>query len=114
MKRQDVAIQLAEQLFEAETAIETAFLKLGMLAQALPQARVSSGMAGTVGQAAFEALSLSFAGQVQSRSAMVTLHEELARLKAQSPYRAVAIGGGLKSEDPVPRELTGYLAVVAA
>jgi hypothetical protein len=114
MKRVDVAINLAEQLFEAEAAIEEAYCKIGALAQALPRARMQSGMASTVGQAAFQALMESMAGQVQSRSAMISVHEELARLKEMSPYRSVAIGGGLKSEEPVPRPAPeGRLALVS-
>lgn len=111
MKRVDVAKNLAEQLFEAEAAIEDAYRKIGALAQALPEARANAGMASTVGQAAFQAVMESMAGQVQSRSAMIAVHEELARLKAASPYRAVAIGGGQKSDEPVPRP-HGLLAVV--
>lgn len=111
MKRVDVAVNLADQLFEAEAAIETAFKKIGALAQALPDARLGAGMAATVGQAAFAAVMDSMAGQVHSRSAMILVHKELARLKAQSPYRSVMIGGGQKSEDPVPKP-TGRLAVV--
>ncbi|GAA0627154.1 hypothetical protein GCM10009422_25080 [Brevundimonas kwangchunensis] len=111
MKRVDVAKNLAEQLFEAEAAIEDAYRKIGVLAQALPEARANSGMASTVGQAAFQAVMESMAGQVQSRSAMIAVHEELARLKAVSPYRAVAVGGGQKSDEPVPRP-RGQLALV--
>jgi len=110
MKRIDVATDLADQLFEAEAAIEAAYERIGALAQALPRARARSGMACTVGQTAFAAITESMAGQVQSRGAMILVHEELARIKATSPYRAVAIGGGQKSEDPVPK--TGRLAVV--
>ncbi|WP_438853129.1 hypothetical protein [Brevundimonas nasdae] len=110
MKRIEVATQLADHLFEAEEAIETAFIKIGALAQGLAEARMRSGMAATVGQAAFDSAVKSLDGQAQSRAAMVALHEELARIQAVSPYRAVAIGGGLKSEDPVPRETR--LAVV--
>lgn len=111
MKRVDVAKTLADQLFEAEAAIEDAYRKIGVLAQALPEARANSGMASTVGQMAFQAVMESMAGQVQSRSAMIQVHEELARLKAASPYRSVAIGGGQKSEEPVPRP-SGRLALV--
>jgi|GEM_PF-2234659 len=111
MKRSEVATDLAQQLFAAEAAVEQAFLQLGALAQALPEARSRSGMAATVGQKAFEAVLQSMDGQVQSRRAMIALHEELARLKEQSPYRSVAIGGGEKTEEWVPRETR--LAVVA-
>lgn len=111
MKRVDIAMNLAGKLFEAEAAIEMAFKKIGALAQALPDARETAGLASTVGQAAFAAVMESMAGQVQSRSAMIAVHEELARIKAKSPYRSVAIGGGLKSEEPVPRP-AGRLAVV--
>lgn len=111
MKRADVAKNLAEQLFEAEAAIELAYCKIGALAQALPEARAQSGMASTMGQAAFQAVMESMAGQVQSRSAMISVHEELARLKTLSPYRSVAIGGGSKSDEPVPRP-SGRLALV--
>jgi hypothetical protein len=112
MKRADVAMNLAEHLFQAEAAIEEAYCRIGALAQALPEARARAGMSSTVGQAAFQGLMESMAGQVQSRGAMISVHEELARLKGMSPYRAVAIGGGLKSEEPVPRP-AGRLAVVA-
>ncbi|GAA0655532.1 hypothetical protein [Brevundimonas lenta] len=112
MKRMDVATNLAEQLFEAEAAIEAAYCKIGALAQALPEARARSGMSSTVGQAAFQGLMESMAGQVQSRSAMILVHQELARLKANSPYRAVAIGGGLKEDEPVERP-QGRLALVS-
>ncbi len=112
MKRSEVATDLARHLFEAEAAIETAYLKLGALAQALPEARQRAGLACTQGQAAFQGLAAAMAGQVESRSAIIAVHEELARLKAASPYRTVAIGGGQKSEEPAPRP-TGRLAVVA-
>ena len=113
MKRADVAINLAEQLFEAEAAIEQAYRKIGALAQALPEARAQSGMASTVGQAAFQALMESMAGQVQSRGAMISVHEELARIKTLSPYRSVAIGGGLKGEDKPEVRPEGRLALVS-
>lgn len=113
MKRSEVATDLARHLFEAEAAIETAYGKLGALAQALPEARVRAGMSATVGQPAFAAVMAAMAGQVESRSAIITVHEELARVKAVSPYRAVAIGGGQKTpgdtERPTP---IGRLAVV--
>lgn len=115
MKRSEVATDLARHLFEAEAAIEAAYCKLGALAQALPEARLRSGMASTVGQPAFAAVMAAMAGQVESRGAIIAVHEELARLKSASPYRTVAIGGGMKSEDPVerPPAPTGRLAVVA-
>lgn len=112
MKRIDVAMNLAEQLFEAEAAIEEAYRKIGMLAQALPEARLNSGMASTVGQQAFHAVMESMAGQVQSRGAMIAVHEELARLKTVSPYRSVAIGGGHKEDNPMPKP-EGRLALVS-
>jgi len=113
MKRSEVATDLARHLFEAEAAIETAYARLGALAQALPEARVRAGMASTVGQPAFAAVMAAMAGQVESRSAIIAVHEELARVKAVSPYRAVAIGGGQKSPDDTVRPVpTGRLAVV--
>jgi hypothetical protein len=111
MKRMDVAKNLAVQLFEAEAAIEDAYRKIGALAQALPQARADAGMASTVGQTAFHAVMESMAGQVQSRGAMIAVHEELARIKGLSPYRSVAIGGGQKEQEPMPRP-SGRLALV--
>lgn len=109
MKRVEVATNLASALFDAESAIETALAKLGALSQALPEARTRSGLAATEGQAAFEALIASMSGQVQSRAAMVDLHKELARLKGQTSYRSVMVGGGEKSEGPVkpPLALVG-------
>lgn len=98
-----VVARLANDLFQAEASQDEAVSRLGRLAQSLTRSRREAGLSATVGQAAFDALADAVTAQIRAQRAMVALHEALAEVKQNSPYRSVRLGGLEKSDQPVPR-----------
>lgn len=108
MKRTQEAALIASKILRALTRAEEgqdqSIDRLGQLAQALTRGRRAAGLSTTVGQPAFDALARAMTAQVEAQKAMVELHGALAKVKSQTRFRSVRLGGLDKSDEPVPRE----------
>ena len=118
MKRIDKATALVARiqraLYSAEAGQDQSIERLARLAQTLTKSRRDAGMAATVGQPAFDALARAMTAQVEAQKAMVELHNALAEVKANTPYRSVRMIGLTKDEVDKPRGhlTTGHLQLV--
>lgn len=109
-QRRDAAQQVAERLFAAEKAIDTALRCAAELNATIPVARTDANLSATVGQDAIESAAEAFASLVQARRRMVEAHHRLDETKTRIGLRTVAIGGGM--EKPAVG-YSGHLSVVS-
>lgn len=110
MKRKIVAHQVADQLFAAEAAIDSALSAVASLTAMLPTARMDARISAVVGQNVFERTSETIAALASARRGIVETHRELSGVQNEIGLRHVALGGWDKPETDVPR--TGRLAAV--
>lgn len=114
MKRKIVAHQVADQLFAAEAAIDSALSAVASLTAMLPTARMDARISAVVGQSVFERTSETIAALATARRGIVETHRELSGVQAEIGLRHVALGGWEKPPEDVPRTpgLTGQLTAV--
>jgi len=96
MKRADMARRGAEQLFQAENAIESALCEVTALTSTLGRMRLESNLSMVVGQEAMGALVETITMLSNARGAMVKAHGALDGVKTQIGCGAVAVGAGDK------------------
>ncbi len=104
--------QVADTLFQAESAIDAAITKIAALAGAIPTARVSAGLSALFAQDAVERVADTLAALTQARRGIVETHKELAVVQRQIGLGAVAFGGDLQK--PPPPGTAGVTAQVQA
>ena len=92
-QRRLLADQVAEGLFAAEAAIDSALTKTAALAGIMPAVRADARLSALVGQAAVERASDTFAALTMARRSIVETHKELAIVQRQMGLGAVAYGG---------------------
>jgi len=101
MKRTEMARHGAEQLINAENAVETALCEVAALASNLGRMRLDSNLSMVVGQEAMGALVETITLLSNARGAMVRAHGALDEVKTRIGCGAVAVGnldkGGAKS-----------------
>jgi len=93
-KRLEIASQLAREVHEAEAAIDQAIARVGVLMSSLPRAQADAKLSAVAGDKAFGHLQAAASGMLGSRSNMVALHNELARIKDKVGLRNVVVGIG--------------------
>ena len=96
MKRAEMARRGAEQLFQAENAIEAALCEVTSLTSTLGRMRLESNLSMVVGQEAMGALVETITMLSNARGAMVKAHGALDGVKTQIGCGAVAVGQGDK------------------
>ena len=92
-QRRKAADQVAEHLFAAEAAIDSALNKTAALAAAIPVARADARLSALYCQEALERISLTLLAIAQARRGIVETHKELAVVKGQIGLGAVSFGG---------------------
>lgn len=91
-QRRMAAEQVANVLFEAETAIDAAIAKTTELAGAIPALRAQANLSAIVGQDAFERATQIVMALSEARRAVVETHKELSQVQKQIGLGAVAFG----------------------
>src|SRR3546814_17282546 len=93
-ERLAIANKVAREVHDAETAIDLAIAKLGILATSLPQAQAAAKLSSVVGDRAFGHLQDAIANSFSGRASLVALHNELEPVKARMGLRTVVVGTG--------------------
>jgi hypothetical protein len=110
--RRNAAMKVAESLFAAEEAIDTALARAAELNGVMVTARTDANLSALVGQDAFEVSSAAFAALARARCDIVETHKRLSEAKIQVGLRTVAIGDELP-KPPLPEGDARHLQVVA-
>ena len=94
-ERREAAMKVAESLFAAEEAIDTALARTAELNSKMATARNEAGLSALVAQDAFEVSAAAFAALARARADIVETHKRLSEAKIQVGLRTVAIGDGI-------------------
>lgn len=106
MKRRIVAHQVADQLFAAEAAIDSALSAVASLTAMLPTARIDANLSAVVGQNVIDRTT-------ETIAALAEAHRELHEVQHQIGLGAIALGGVDKPEENLARP-RGRLRVAAS
>src|SRR3546814_7518845 len=93
-ERLAIANKVAREVHDAETAIDLAIAKLGILATSLPKAQAAAKLSSVVGDRAFGHLQDAIANSFSGRASLVALHNELEQVKGRMGLRNVVVGTG--------------------
>ncbi|HWT14038.1 MAG TPA: hypothetical protein VN231_14890 [Allosphingosinicella sp.] len=93
--RRQAAMKVAESLFAAEEAIDTALARAAELNSTLVTARTDAKLSALVGQDAFEVSAAAFAALARARCDIVETHKRLSEAKIQVGLRTIAVGDGV-------------------
>jgi hypothetical protein len=93
-ERLAIAKKLATEVHEAETAIDQAIAKVGVLMTSLPQAQAQARLSSVASDAVFGHMSAAVAGLLGGRTNMVAVHKELSVMKDKVGLRNVIVGMG--------------------
>jgi hypothetical protein len=99
MKRADMVRRGAQELIEAENAVDEALRKVTGLTSSLTEMRLRSNLSMAYGQEVVTALVTSAAKLAEVRGTMLVAHEHLNDVKGQLGCRTVAVGTLDKPED---------------
>lgn len=102
MKRKIIGHQVADQLFAAEAAIDSALSAVATLTAMLPTARMEANLSAVVGQGVFDCSSQTIAALTEARRGIVATHHELSNVQNAVGLRSVALGGEDKPEENEP------------
>lgn len=108
--RLEIANNLAGMLFEAEAAAEDLIIKIGALANALPQAKSDVKLSAVVGGEAYGHVSGALVTAVETHGRMVALHHELDSIKnaiGLRNFQVVGTGDAAKILRPTGRNDEG-------
>ena len=110
MKVRVVGDRVAQELFEAEAAVDVAIQRMAALAGRLPAARQEANISAVVGQGAFNRSSRAFSALVLAREELVAVHGELDEVRCRVGLRNIAFGS--QDKPPPAIEATGGLHLV--
>lgn len=105
-ERAEAVNDIASALFEAESALDQASAKAGLLLAGIPAARQRAGISPISGARAEAAVARAINALAEAKSELVRAHVSASRL-ADAMSATVAIGPLDKPEDDVPREPGG-------
>jgi len=91
-KRRDAAMKVAERLWAAEDAIDTALARAAELNGTLVAARSEADLSAMVVQDAFEVAAATFAALAKARGEIIETHRRLTETKNQVGLRTFAVG----------------------
>lgn len=91
--RVDIARQVADQLFAAETAIDTALTKTAALAGLMPSVREDARLSALVGQSALERAIEAISALGEARRKIVETHKQLSITQKQMGLGPLNFGG---------------------
>lgn len=92
LKRRELAQEVADRLFAAEHAIDTAIARTAELTGFIPAVRSEAGLACEVGQEALEYAAESFSALIKARAQIIASHRELNATKDQIGLRTQSWG----------------------
>lgn len=92
-RRLEIAHQVADQLFAAEAAIDTALAQTATLAGLMPAIRADARLSALMGQGAIERAIEAISALGQARRSIVETHKQLSITQKQMGLGAVAFGG---------------------
>jgi hypothetical protein len=101
-ERRMAAEQVANALFDAESAIDAALSKTALLAGVMPSLRKAAGASALIGQDAVERASQAIMALADARRAIVETHKELSVVQGQIGLGAVRMAGD-EGEKPPPQ-----------
>lgn len=106
---ESVGEALANRLYAAENAIDSALTEAGALMSMLPSARTTLWLSAVTGQRIFDDAAASIQALAQARGHMVSAHNTLAALARRLGLEVLATGPVDKPEDtpPIGKGLTG-------
>jgi hypothetical protein len=90
--RRSAALKVAESLFAAEEAIDTALARAAELNGNMVTARSEANLSALVGHDAFEVSAAAFAALARARCDIVETHRRLSEAKVQIGLRTVSVG----------------------
>src|SRR3546814_16155385 len=93
-ERLAIANKVAREVHDAETAIDLAIAKLGILATSLPKAQAAAKLSSVVGDRAFGHLQDAIANSFSGRASLVALQNELEQVKGRKGLSNVVVGTG--------------------
>ena len=102
MSRQNIAEQIAAQLYCAETGIDRALVETANLAARLPTARAEAYLSATIGQKAFEGVAGAIGALTTARHNIIQTHANLSALARTLGLDALAVGPLDKPGDTPP------------
>jgi len=111
MKRSDIVIAGADQLFATEDAVDQALTEAGQLVATLTRLRVGNNMSGVWGQNAMTEILDGITALGSARGSIIRAHEHLSEIRSQMGCGAVALGNA--REKPIV-ETTGALETYPA
>ncbi|MEA3060373.1 MAG: hypothetical protein QOJ94_154 [Sphingomonadales bacterium] len=97
-QRREAAMKVAESLWAAEDAIDTALARAAEFNGTLVTARTHANLSAIVGQDAFEVSASAFAALARARADIVEAHRRLSETKIQVGLRTLATGDDQKPE----------------
>lgn len=100
MKRSDMIIAGAEQLFVTENAVDQALTEVGELIATLTRFRVGGGFSGMLGHKAVDSILKATTSLGDARRHMTDAHTHLDQVKTHIGGGAVAVGTG--QDKPMP------------
>jgi len=100
MKRSDIVMAGADQLFVTENAVDQALTEAGQLISTLTRLRVAAGVSAVVGDEAMQSVLEATASLGVARSAITRAHGQLDEVKVRLGCRTVAVGTG--QDKPLP------------
>lgn len=103
-QRRNAAQNLAERLFAAEQALDTAICKTADLIGYMPIARMNANLSAVVGQDAISEAAETLSAMVGARGRLVATHNRLAETRDQIGLQAMAMGSGDMKPPLVARE----------
>jgi hypothetical protein len=92
-RRLEIAHQVADQLFAAEAAIDTALAQTATLAGLMPAIRADARLSALMGQGAIERAIEAISALGQARRSIVETHKQLSITQKQMGLGTVAFGG---------------------
>ncbi len=96
MKIRTRGLQVAEDLYAVEAAIDNALAAAARLTGAMTEARLDTNVSAIVGQDAFDGVAETMTALTMARRNIVNTHHGLATVKDQVGLRMVSLGGVFK------------------
>ena len=93
-ERIEATNDLANQLFAAEAAIDTAITEMAKLSAMMPEARIRVKVSASLGHDAMQHASQSLSSLVEARTGIVSVHSALDQAKTDIGLRTYGLGGG--------------------
>ena len=90
--RRDAAMKVAQSLFAAEDAIDSALARAAELSAAIVTARSDANLSAMVGHDAFEMAASAFAALARARCDIIESHKRLDEAKTQIGLRVMSVG----------------------